>query len=161
EADLEACRAAGVDMVFAPDTAEVYPPGFQTHVEPGPLALPLCGAFRPGHFRGVLTVVAKLFSMVGPYIAFFGQKDFQQSVLIRRMAEDLDFPVEVSVVATVRESDGIAMSSRNAYLDDEERRRARGLSRGLFAAQNAFSAGERRPSALIDTARAEMAEIDS
>jgi pantoate--beta-alanine ligase len=160
DADAAACRAAGVDVLFVPEMSEVYREGFETHVEPGPLAAPLCGAFRPGHFRGVATVVAKLFNMVQPDVAFFGRKDFQQSVVIRRMATDLDMPLEVATIETVRDPDGMAMSSRNARLDVEERARALGLSRGLFAAQRAFAAGERDPDVLVKTARAEMGELD-
>lgn len=113
--DEELCRNAGVAIVFAPDAQEVYPAGF---------AKPLCGTFRPGHFRGVATVVCKLFNMVQPGAAFFGQKDFQQCAVIRRMTVDLDLPIEIVTLPTVREPDGLAMSSRNRYLCAEERQRA-------------------------------------
>jgi pantoate--beta-alanine ligase len=159
--DLGMCEAAGVDLVFAPDAAEVYPEGFQTTVQPGPLADVLCGPHRPGHFRGVATVVAKLFNMVRPDAAFFGQKDYQQSAIIRRMVLDLNMPMEVVTLPTVREPDGLAMSSRNARLDADARRRAACLSRGLFAAKAAYDAGERNVERLVALARAQMGEADS
>ena len=144
--DLELAAEAGVDLVFAPAATEVYPSGFATSVEVGGgLTEVLDGDPQrrgPGHFRGVTTVVAKLFNAVGPDVAFFGQKDAQQAVVIRRMARDLDFPVEIVVVPTVREPDGLAMSSRNAYLDPAERERAAALSRALRAAERAAEAGE-------------------
>ena len=161
ERDQNLCLDAGASVLFLPDAAEIYPTGFQTHVEPGALAEPLCGRFRPGHFRGVTTVVAKLFSLVQPDLAFFGQKDFQQTVVIRRMVRDLNLPVDVVVIPTVRESDGLALSSRNAYLDDSARHRALALSQGLLAAQTAFAAGERSASRLRKIAAAALAEVDS
>ena len=128
-----------VDVVFAPGTEEVYPEGEPlVKVVPGPLAERLCGLSRPGHFQGVLTVVAKLFGMVQPDVAVFGRKDYQQAVLIRRMAQDLDMPVRVETAPIVREEDGLALSSRNAYLSETERERARSLSQGLVAAATAF-----------------------
>jgi pantoate--beta-alanine ligase len=137
-ADLEVCAAEGADVVFAPSVEEVYPGGDpQVTVEPGPLATILEGRSRPGHFRGVLTVVAKLFGLVRPDLAFFGQKDYQQLVLVRRMAADLCMGVEVVGVETVREPDGLALSSRNRYLDDDERRAALALSRALAAGADA------------------------
>ncbi len=159
--DLALCREAGADIVFLPGVDDIYPAGFQTYVEPGALAEPLCGAFRPGHFRGVATVVAKLFNMVQPDTAFFGQKDFQQVAVVRQMARDLDMRLAVVSVDTVREDDGIAMSSRNAYLDATERRRARCISRGLFAARRAFEAGERDAARLLALAREPLSEMDS
>src|SRR4029079_8646717 len=142
----------------APD--EVYPPGFATAVEvSGELVEVLDGdSSRRGshHFRGVTTVVAKLFNAVGPDVAFFGQKDAQQAVVIRRMVRDLDFPVEVEVLPTVREPDGLAMSSRNAYLTPEERARAGALSRALRAAEDAAASGEGTAEAALDAARAEL-----
>ena len=122
--DEKLCRDAGVAILFAPSAQEVYPSQFETFVEPGDLAKPLCGALRPGHFRGVATVVCKLFNMVQPDVVFFGQKDFQQCAVVRRMAIDLNLPIEIVTVPTVRETDGLAMSSRNRYLSKEERRRA-------------------------------------
>ena len=149
ERDAALAAARGVDVLFAPDDAEMYPRGTpEVRVAPGPLADRLCGRFRPGHFEGVLTVVAKLFHIVRPDVAVFGQKDYQQAVLVRRMAEDLDFPVAIEVAPTVREPDGLAMSSRNTYLSAAERVRACALFRGLSRAQEAFRQGERRADTL-------------
>ncbi|MCM2249227.1 MAG: pantoate--beta-alanine ligase [Geothrix sp.] len=161
ERDQNLCLETGATVLFLPEVAEIYPTGFQTHVEPGRLAEPLCGRFRPGHFRGVATVVAKLFNIVQPDLAFFGQKDFQQTVVIRRMVRDLNLPVDVVIVPTTREADGLALSSRNTYLDDEARRRALTLSQGLLAAKAAFDGGERQPARLIEIARAPMTGADS
>ena len=137
DADLELCGEHGADIVFAPSVDEVYPGGEpQVTVEPGPLGEVLEGAIRPGHFRGVLTVVAKLFGLVQPDLAVFGQKDFQQLVLIRRMVADLCLPVEVVGAPTVREDDGLALSSRNKYLDADQRRAATALSAALRAAED-------------------------
>ena len=131
-------------MIFVPDASEIYPPGFQTTVEPGPVAEPLCGAVRPGHFRGVATVVAKLFNIVQPDVAFFGQKDFQQCAVIRQMVRDLNLPVEIVTVPTVREPDGLALSSRNSYLGPTDRTSAPAASAGAcLAAQAAYREGER------------------
>jgi pantoate--beta-alanine ligase len=143
EGDLAIAAERGVDLVFAPTAAEMYPhgePGVQ--VVPGALAERLCGASRPGHFRGVLTVVAKLFGIVQPDVAIFGQKDLQQATLIRRMAADLDIPVAVEVAPIIREADGLAMSSRNVYLSGEERGNALALWRGLERARALYAAGE-------------------
>jgi pantoate--beta-alanine ligase len=161
ERDQNLCLETGATVLFLPEVAEIYPTGFQTHVEPGRLAEPLCGRFRPGHFRGVATVVAKLFNIVQPDLAFFGQKDFQQTVVIRRMVRDLNLPVDVVIVPTTREADGLALSSRNTYLDEEARRRALTLSQGLLAAKAAFDGGERQPARLIEIARAPMTGADS
>jgi pantoate--beta-alanine ligase len=158
--DHELCRTAGVSLIFVPDADEIYPPGFQTFVEPGPIAEPLCGVFRPGHFRGVATVVTKLFNIVQPDVAFFGQKDFQQCAVIRQMVRDLDLPVEIVTVPTVREPDGLALSSRNSYLSPADRERARCLSQGLLAAHAAFEQGERDSQRLVETARAHVTEAD-
>jgi pantoate--beta-alanine ligase len=142
DADLEVCATQDVDVVFAPPVDEVYPGGEpQVTVEPGPLAAVLEGAVRPTHFRGVLTVVAKLFGLVQPDLAVFGQKDYQQLVLIRRMAADLCMGVEVVGAPTVREPDGLALSSRNAYLDPAQRQAALVLSRSLRAAVDAAGDG--------------------
>jgi pantoate--beta-alanine ligase len=148
EADLERCGAVGTAIVFAPDTSEMYPPGDATRVRVGALAEPLCGAFRPGHFEGVATVVAKLFALAAPCVAVFGRKDYQQLRVIERMARDLLFAVEIVGVATVRDADGLAMSSRNAYLSPQERERARSIPRALGEAVRAFEVGERRAGAL-------------
>jgi pantoate--beta-alanine ligase len=158
--DEKLCRDAGVAIVFAPDTQEVYPPQFETFVEPGEFAKPLCGAFRPGHFRGVATVVCKLFNMVQPDVVFFGQKDFQQCAVVRRMAFDLNLPIEIVTVPTVREPDGLAMSSRNRYLSEEERRRALAISRGLFAAVHEFRSGERDVEKLVAMAKGHLRTVD-
>lgn len=137
--DAELAEARGVDLVYAPATEVVYPDGEPlVKVVPGRLAERLCGLTRPGHFQGVLTVVAKLFGMVQPDVAVFGRKDYQQAVLIRRMVRDLDMPVRIEVAPIVREEDGLALSSRNAYLSEAERARARSLSQGLFAARSVF-----------------------
>jgi pantoate--beta-alanine ligase len=154
--DAELAAAAGVDVLFAPPLDQVYPDGFQTTVTVGALAQPLEGAQRPGHFDGVATVVTKLLNMVGPDVAFFGQKDAQQALVVRRVVRDLDMPVQIEVCPTVRESDGLAMSSRNAYLAPAERERAVALRRALDAAEAAVAAGERDASALATVARGAM-----
>lgn len=156
DADLEACATAGVDVVFTPSVEEVYPGGvaaLAVTVAPGPLADVLEGAARPGHFAGVLTVVAKLFGLVRPDVAVFGEKDYQQLALVRRMAADLCLGVEVVGAETVREPDGLAMSSRNRYLDADQRREAVALSLALFAAREA---ADRGAGAALDAARAEL-----
>lgn len=156
EGDARLLESAGADALFTTTPDEMYPPGFQTHVVPGPLAEPLCGASRPGHFRGVATVVAKLFHVVAPQLAFFGQKDFQQTRVLAQMVEDLGFDLAVRVLATVREPDGLALSSRNRYLTPEERRDAPALQRSLAAVRGSFEAGERDPARLVSTGRAEL-----
>src|SRR3989454_243165 len=154
EGDLRKCEAAGASFVFAPSgPEEMYPPGFQTYVDPGPLAQPLCGASRPGHFRGVCTVVAKLFALSRAECAFFGEKDYQQLLVIRRMNADLNLGVEGIGRPILRESDGLALSSRNAYLSPEERARATALWKALKAVRNAFKGGEVQPAPLEDLAR--------
>ncbi|MSO42255.1 MAG: pantoate--beta-alanine ligase [Solirubrobacterales bacterium] len=158
--DLALAEGEGVDVVWAPGPEEVYPEGFATAVEvDDALTGVLCGdpAHRgPSHFRGVTTVVAKLFNVVRPDVAYFGQKDAQQAVVIRLMAADLDFEVEVEVVPTVRDADGLAMSSRNAYLDDGERERALALSRGLRAAQREAEGGATSATALLAAVEREL-----
>jgi pantoate--beta-alanine ligase len=155
--DLGLLEARGADLVFLPADAEMYPDGPPTvTVDPGPAGTVLCGAYRPIHFRGVLTVVAKLFGLFRPDVAVFGRKDFQQLVLIQRMGRDLDMPIEIVGGAIVREPDGLAMSSRNAYLSAEERAAAPLLQRGLGAARERFRGGERSSAALVDTVRASV-----
>jgi pantoate--beta-alanine ligase len=142
--DLDLLEKEGVSLVLVPGAEAMYPPGFETWIEPGPLGARLEGERRPGHFRGVLTVVAKLLHAVEPDRAYFGQKDAQQALLVRRMARDLDLAPEVVVCPIVRESDGLALSSRNVYLSPQERRAATVLSRALEGAAAAWDAGERR-----------------
>jgi len=146
--DLELLRSEGIDLVWTPNDEVMYPQGFQTWVLVEVVTKPLEGSIRAGHFRGVATVVTKLFNAVQPDKAYFGQKDAQQAVVIRRMTRDLDFPIEIIVCPTVREPDGLAMSSRNVYLNPEERRAAVMLSRALFKAKASFEAGEREASHL-------------
>lgn len=143
ERDLALLEAAGCDLVFTPTPDVIYPPGFSTRIEVDGVTAPLEGAIRPGHFSGVATVVTKLFNIVQPDAAWFGQKDAQQCAVLRRMAADLDLPVEIIVAPTVREPDGLAMSSRNVYLSREDRAAAVVVSRALYAAETAFDAGER------------------
>jgi pantoate--beta-alanine ligase len=161
EGDVRKLEGVGVNVVFAPEPAAMYVPGEQTRVRVDGLTAHLCGPHRPGHFEGVTTVVAKLFSIVGPSVAVFGKKDFQQLAVIRRMTRDLFFPVEVVGVPIVRESDGLAMSSRNVYLSVDERQRALALSRGLATAARAFAQGERRAGALRDLAERAIAPAAS
>ena len=156
--DFELAADAGADVVYAPAAEEVYPQGFSTHVEVQGLTEVLCGdPARRGseHFRGVTTVVAKLFNTIGPDVAYFGQKDAQQAAVVRRMVRDLDFPVRIETLPTVREEDGLAMSSRNAYLGPEDRKRAVALSRALGAAER--EARERSLAAGLEAARDELA----
>ena len=141
--DLELLEPTGCDLVFAPDAATMYPPGFASSIEVGPVAKPLEGAMRPGHFAGVATVVCKLLNIVQPTRAYFGQKDAQQLAVIRRMAADLDLPFEIVGVPTVREADGLAMSSRNVHLTPDERAQAPALYRALQLAKAAWGGGER------------------
>jgi pantoate--beta-alanine ligase len=160
EQDAALAEAEGVDLLWVPAPDEMYPAGFATAVEVGgDLTQVLEGdpAQRgPSHFSGVTTVVAKLFNAVQPDVAYFGRKDAQQALVIRRMTEDLDFPVEIRILPTVREDDGLALSSRNAYLSPEERERAVAISRGLCAAERAAAAGETSSAALVEAARAEL-----
>jgi pantoate--beta-alanine ligase len=140
--DAALAEQEGVDVLFAPDAAEVYPPGFDTTVHVGALTETLEGAHRPGHFAGVATVVTKMLNMVGPDVAYFGAKDAQQVAVVRRLVRDLDVPVAIEVVPTVREPDGLALSSRNVHLDRAQRERATALSRALAAARRHADAGE-------------------
>ena len=151
--DMATARASGADIVFAPTAQDIYPPGFQTQIVPGLLARRWEGASRPGHFQGVATVVAILFELTRPSTAYFGRKDYQQSLIVKRLINDLRLPIRLRVLPTVRERDGLAMSSRNAYLSGLERRRALALFQALRAAASRIRAGERRAPAIA----AEMA----
>jgi pantoate--beta-alanine ligase len=158
--DAQLAALEGVDVLWMPDADQMYPEGFSTTVE---VANALAGVLEgdperrgPSHFRGVTTVVAKLFNSVQPDVAYFGRKDAQQAVVIERMARDLDFPVEIAVLPTVRDPDGLALSSRNAYLTPEERERALAISRALRAAEEAAEAGETSTEAIVEAARAEL-----
>jgi len=157
EADLAKLEREGIALVFTPEPSGLYPPSFDTWIVPGRLAERLEGAVRPGHFRGVATVVLKLFTILEPDRAYFGQKDAQQAVILRRMAADLDLDLEIVVCPIVREADGLAMSSRNVYLSPEERRAAPVLHRSLQAASAAWEAGERRGDYLRAAALAVLA----
>jgi pantoate--beta-alanine ligase len=151
ESDLAICRDAGVDVVFTPDAAQMYPDGAQTIVEVGDLAAPLCGAARPGHFRGVATVVTKLLVAAQPHVAVFGEKDYQQLTLIRKLARDLNHDVKIIGVPIVRDEDGLARSSRNAYLDDDQRMAAVTLSSALAAGARVSAGGA---GVVLESARA-------
>jgi pantoate--beta-alanine ligase len=153
ERDCTLMREVPVDVLFAPEPQVMYPPGSQTWVEVTEMTKGLCGAHRPGHFRGVTTVVAKLFNIVKPHFALFGEKDYQQLRTIERMVQDLNFDIEIVPVSTVREPDGLAMSSRNAYLSSENRKQALALSGALHVAAGALSAGARDPRQLVQAAR--------
>jgi pantoate--beta-alanine ligase len=157
EADLAVADAEGVDVVFAPGAETVYPGGFAVSVDPGPLGGELEGRSRPGHFRGVATVVTRLFGLVRPQRAFFGEKDYQQLVIVRNVARDLALGVEVVGVPTVRDADGLALSSRNQFLSPGERERATTLTAGLRAAGRLYASGERDARVLKDVARARLA----
>jgi pantoate--beta-alanine ligase len=158
DADARLAAAAGVDVLFAPAASEIYPDGFATTIHVSGLRESLEGAARgSSHFDGVATVVVKLINIVGPQIAYFGQKDAQQALVIRRVVRDLDMPVLIEVCPTVRASDGLALSSRNAYLSDSERVRASALSRALAAAARAIAEGERDAAAALEPARGELA----
>ena len=149
ERDVTLAESVGVDVVFAPEAGAMYEEGFQTHVDLELLPGHLCGPSRPGHFRGVATVVAKLFNIIRPHVAIFGEKDYQQLAVIRRMVRDLNFGIRIVGVPTVREPDGLAMSSRNTYLSEEERHAALSLFASLQRAQQAVTAGEREAGTLI------------
>jgi pantoate--beta-alanine ligase len=154
--DLARAAAAGTDVAFVPEASDIYPVGFQTTIEVRELSRPLDGVFRPGHFAGVATVVAKLFNIVQPDLAIFGEKDFQQLAIVRRLVADLAIGIEIVGLPTVREPDGLAMSSRNAYLSPSERARALSLSRALFAARDSAAAGERDARVLVEGARSSL-----
>ncbi len=149
ERDLELLRGEGVELVFVPSAAEIYPPGFSTYIEVENVAAPLEGARRPGHFRGVATVVCKLFNIVNADRAYFGQKDAQQTVVVRQMVRDLNLPLKIVVVPTVREADGLAKSSRNVYLDTQQRAAAPVLYRALTEAAQLYDQGTRDAPTLL------------
>ncbi len=159
ERDLRLCRDLGVHCIFAPEVEEMYPPGFQTRVQVENLTQNLCGLYRKGHFAGVALVVTKLFCAIRPQLAVLGEKDFQQLVVIKRLSIDLNLGVEIVAHPTIRESDGLAMSSRNRYLSEEERNSALSLSRSLLAARKMVAEGERRVSVLTSQAK-EMVEAE-
>ncbi len=154
--DRRLCEEAGVDAVFFPSAAEMYPEGYQTYVTVEEISKPLCGASRPGHFRGVATVVLKLLNAVEPDVAVFGEKDYQQLQVVRRMVRDLNLPVRIVGVPTVREADGLALSSRNTYLSQEERRQALAIPRALRWAQEQVEAGVRDAGALAAEIRSSL-----
>ncbi len=165
ERDRELCEKAGVDLVFCPPPSEMYPAGYATYVLQERYTEPFEGEVRVGHFHGVCTICAKLFNLVRPAVAYFGQKDYQQTVVIRRMVRDLHMDLEIRVCPIVREADGLAMSSRNIYLSAEERRQATTLHRALSAAEQAFAAGERNVAPMLDRIRkvigeAPLAQLD-
>lgn len=155
--DVEVCRQAGVDVVFAPSVAQMYDPGFCSHVDVGAASLGMEGALRPGHFRGVATVVARLFAMSRAHRAYFGEKDAQQLAVVRRMTKDLGFPLLIVACPIVRESDGLAMSSRNVYLGAADRAASTVLVRALRSACHAFRRGERDRDRLLERARTVLA----
>jgi len=158
--DLAQAERAGVDLVFTPSAEAIYPDGFQTYVDVTEITDGLCGASRPGHFRGVTTIVTKLFNLVRPHRAYFGQKDYQQSAAVRRLVDDLNLDVEIVLSPTIREADGLAMSSRNVRLTPEERRAACVLYASLRLAEERVGAGERDTKAILDEMRV-MIEAES
>lgn len=153
ERDLGLLATLHVPIVFAPSVDQIYPPGFSTFVDPPAVALPMEGESRPGHFRGVATVVLKLFNLTQPHVAYFGQKDYQQCLVVRRMVEDLGLPISINICPIIREPDGLAMSSRNRYLSPEERVQALAISQSLDTARQLAEAGERSADKLRDTIR--------
>ena len=154
--DAALAEECGADILFMPGQEEVYPDGFSTTVEVAGLTDVMCGAARPGHFAGVTTVVTKLFNMVGPDVAYFGQKDAQQAIVISKLVRDLDIPVRIEICPTIRDADGLALSSRNAYLSDSERQRALGLSRALRAAEAAVADGRIATDDVLAAAREQL-----
>jgi pantoate--beta-alanine ligase len=160
EGDKAKLNKAGVEFLFIPDVMEMYPESYQTFVEVSEVSKGLCGAFRPGHFRGVATVVSKLFNIVKPHVAVFGEKDYQQLLVIKRMVEDLNFDVEIIPGTLLRERDGIAMSSRNTYLTPENRRKATILYRSLVNAKQLFDSGEKRAYNIIETIKKTIESVE-
>src|SRR5712692_3032237 len=159
ESDQKMLEAEGISLLFVPTVEEMYPPGAATFVNVEGLSDKLCGRSRPGHFRGVTTVVAKLFNIVEPDLAFFGQKDAAQAAIIRRMVRDLNIPVQIVACPIVREPDGLAMSSRNAYLDPQQRKSAPVLYRSLIEVQKRFDQGEHKAGRLIEAGKSVFAEV--
>lgn len=153
ERDCMLSEGVGADVIFAPQAADIYPPGYQTYVEVTEVSGPLCGRSRPGHFRGVTTVVAKLFNIVGPHLAIFGEKDYQQLTVIRRMVADLNMNIEIIGHPIIREGDDLAMSSRNVYLNTEQRRKALRLNLALKEAQGLIDRGERQSDSILARVR--------
>ncbi len=158
ERDAAMAEEAGADFIFAPDAREMYPNGYQTYVDVHNLTLPLCGAWRPGHFRGVTTVVAKLFNIVAPHTAFFGEKDYQQLKIIQRMVKDLNLEVEVIGFPIVRDENGLALSSRNAYLSPSEKERASLVSRALREIKKEFDMGCRNTKIMVELGKKTLKE---
>ncbi len=157
--DARLCKKAGVDYIFYPPVKSMYPKGYSTFVSVEGLTKNLCGRFRPGHFRGVTTVVTKLFNIVRPNTAYFGQKDAQQSIVIKRMAEDLDMDIQIEVMPTVRERDGLAMSSRNSYLSSDERRRSATIYRALQLAKDLIKLNDKDARGIIREMRRMLAPV--
>lgn len=160
EGDSAKLEKEGVDFIFIPEANEIYPPGYQTYVEVEEVSKGLCGDFRPGHFRGVATIVAKLFNIVKPHVAVFGEKDYQQLLVIKRMVEDLNFDTQIVPGALIREGDGLAMSSRNTYLSPEGRQRALNLYRSLTKGKELYESGEREVSILLKAVREGIESMD-
>ncbi|RAL22235.1 pantoate--beta-alanine ligase [Lujinxingia litoralis] len=158
QGDAEKCRQLGCDILSMPTEAQIYAPDHSTEVRVGGLDTTLCGPGRPTHFAGVTTIVAKLFNLVQPDVAVFGQKDYQQLAIVRRMVRDLNFPIEIVGVPTVREADGLALSSRNRFLSPEHRRQATALSGALVAAHQLWARGERSPAALVQCGQQRLAQ---
>lgn len=159
DADVAMCKDCGIATIYAPPKDSLYPPGYATYVNVDGMSEVLCGITRPIFFRGVATVVTKLFNVVRPHRAYFGQKDAQQCAIIKRMTQDLEFGIEIVILPTVREVDGLAMSSRNRYLNAEERERALSLSRSLFAAEKMVRNGERDAARIVEAVREGMANV--
>ncbi len=160
EGDRIKLEREGVQVLFAPETSRIYPPGYQTFVEVTEVSRGLCGDFRPGHFRGVATVVAKLFNIVKPHVAVFGEKDYQQLLVLKRMVEDLQFDVDVVPGELVREEDGLAMSSRNVYLSSQERERARVLFRSLKKGKEIYESGVKNVPRIKETVREAIVSME-
>ena len=160
EGDKAKLEGEAVDLLFIPEASDMYPSGYQTYVDVTEVSKGLCGDFRPGHFRGVATVVAKLFNIVKPDVAIFGEKDYQQLLVIKRMVEDLNFDIKIIPGVLIREEDGMAMSSRNTYLSPEERQRALILYRSLLKGKDLFQSGERKASILLKAVRESIKSMD-